>query len=75
MVPIGPSETEANVRGDLFLKLGETWPTHVYVWMDMHVLEAGDFRGDVGYGMARTFPLSFAGVCSLHEEEGGHPPP
>lgn len=35
----------------------------------IHVLEKS--KGNVEYGMVRTFHLSLAGVCSLSEEEGG----
>lgn len=35
MVPTDPLEMEANIRGDLFLKVGKTWPTHVYLWICM----------------------------------------
>lgn len=45
----------------------------MYVYI--RVLEAGDFQGNVGKGVVRTFHLSFAGVCSLYGEEEGQPLP
>lgn len=79
MVSTGPSEMEANVRGDLFLKVGKTWPTHVYVWIRMSwKLETSREMLGMAWLEHSLCPLQVCAVCtrgkvaSLPHDAGEH---